>query len=282
MKKFLMYSGVVFWIVLFFAIFTSKDPDKEKPEPVTETTLKPSQDAPPAAKKEPAPAPKPKTAKPMPVKKAMFDNYSVLRDRVHSSGKRLRILMDVKAPEAKTEREEIEAMMSSIVKRHRKDWPHVVSAFLRYSDDLDTNAKNRITYALDGCGWSGEDCTGEIWTQLMQGEMPADLTNWGEPTKAETEAGKEHICRNDLKCWGYRHRGDAISTCTPLIEGMAKYTYKWTGSKFESFTWKDRIAGTVAYQGNKIRFQNGFSAWQNMSYWCIYNPATKTAEAEVY
>lgn len=174
MKKILMYSGVVFWIVLFFAIFTSEDTDKEKPEPVTKTTPTPPNKAPPpkaqttkpsepVVREKPA-TPMPYSVKPMPAKKAMFDKYSVLRERDRSFGKRVRILLDVKAPEAKTERESIEAMMSAIVKRHRKDWPHVVSAFLRDSYDLDTVAKNRITYTLDGCGWAGEDCTGKIWT----------------------------------------------------------------------------------------------------------------------
>lgn len=72
----------------------------------------------------------------------------------------------------------------------------------------------------------------------------------------------------------------------PLIEQMAKYTHEWTdgwlGAKFDRFGWDDRKAGTLAYLGNKIRFQNVFGAWQNMGYRCSCNPTTKTAEVEVY
>ncbi len=221
-------------------------------------------------------------AEPALAKKTMFNKYSMLREKDHSFGNRVRIIIDVKAPEAKTDRESIEAMMSAIVKRHRKDWPHVVSVFLRHSDELDTVAKNRVTYALDGCGWAGDGCTGEIWTELMEGEMPGDLTGWGKPTKA----GKELACRNDLQCWGDKYSFSASSVCAPLIESMAQYTHEWTdgwlGAKFDRFMWKDRKGGTVAYFGNKIKFQNGFGAWQNMSYQCDYNPGTKTAKVEAY
>lgn len=120
----------------------------------------------------------------------------------------------------------------------------------------------------------------------MRGEFPPERGNWGAPTKAEEEASKEFACRNDLQCWGDKHQFMASATCEPLIERMAKYSYEWTdgwlGSKFDRFMWKDRKTGELAFFGNKIRFQNAFGAWQNMSYTCEYDPAKETVRAEVY
>ena len=64
------------------------------------------------------------------------------------------------------------------------------------------------------------------------------------------------------------------------IEKLALYDYEWTdgwlGAKFDSFAWKDRVAGTLAYRGSEIKFQNTFGAWRRASYWCDYDPNTQT------
>jgi hypothetical protein len=38
--------------------------------------------------------------------------------------------------------------------------------------------------------------------------------------------------------------------------------------KFSHFRWKDEARGVMAYIGDKIRFQNGFGAWQPHVYEC--------------
>ena len=44
---------------------------------------------------------------------------------------------------------------------------------------------------------------------------------------------------------------------------------------------QDRTDGSISYTGDEIRFQNGFGAWSQMTYWCHYNPATGYAEVFV-
>lgn len=60
--------------------------------------------------------------------------------------------------------------------------------------------------------------------------------------------------------------------CSDMIERMAKYSHRWTdgflGSKFTRFNPKQTIDGYARYHGDKVQFQNGFGAWQNMRYWC--------------
>ena len=114
-----------------------------------------------------------------------------------------------------------------------------------------------------------------------------DTDQGGQATAtAETEAEKELACRQNLKCWAHKNQPDAYLACVPRIQAGAKYTYEWTdgalGSKFPQHAWEDKEVGTVAYYGNKIRFQNGFGAWQNITYKCSYNPDAKTVSVELY
>ena len=100
-------------------------------------------------------------------------------------------------------------------------------------------------------------------------------------------AGAEEIDRNsplcptDLQCWGDKNHAIATRLCRPLVEGQARYAYKWTDgwleAKFNTFMWKDKKNGVLAYRTQKIQFQNGFGAWRNMSTWCGYNPDGKRA-----
>ena len=70
-----------------------------------------------------------------------------------------------------------------------------------------------------------------------------------------------------------------------MIESTAKYDYEWTdgwlGTKLARYRWEDRKAGSVSYTGDKIKFQNGFGAWQKMTYWCHFDPNTNMVEASV-
>ena len=214
-------------------------------------------------------------------------DYVVIKEKDSSFGNnRSRITIEIEAPLASTDRQRLDAMMAAAMDRHRKDWPDAVSARLWNSYENDSSIRNRISYAPDGCGWTGDDCTGDIWTDLFRGEIPVDLANWGSPTEAEAEAGKDLACRQDLQCWGEKHIADVEITCASLIERMAKYDHEWTDGwlerKIDRWQWKDRDAGSVSYRGDKVKFQNGFGAWQPMSYWCHYDHAASTVQAKVF
>ncbi len=109
----------------------------------------------------------------------------------------------------------------------------------------------------------------------------------GESTASKAEAkAKEAECREDLQCWAHKHRIDADIACSPQIERLARYTTEWTdgfsaGPKFARYRWKNKAAGQVTYIGDRIKFQNGFGAWQDHMYMCDYDPTTKSASGIV-
>lgn len=100
------------------------------------------------------------------------------------------------------------------------------------------------------------------------------------PTEAATEPPEltDAECMRSLQCWGDRNMYSAIVACEDRITARANYAHEWTdgwlGTKFDRFGWHSKADGTVAYYGDKLRMQNGFGAWQNVRYKCVYNPTT--------
>ena len=94
--------------------------------------------------------------------------------------------------------------------------------------------------------------------------------------KKENITQEKEKCKSDLKCWGEEYAGTATFECMPHIEKLAKYDYKWTDKflelKFDRFRWENLDKNNIIYSGNKIKFQNGFGAWQHMNYACIFDP----------
>lgn len=101
--------------------------------------------------------------------------------------------------------------------------------------------------------------------------------------KAEEKAKEKAACREDLQCWGEEHMFMAGSYCQPLIEDRAKYSAKWTDSwaepKISHFRWRDKEDGLVTFIGDKVQFQNGYGAWQPMTYECDYDPSAEQVRA---
>ncbi|MDE2788832.1 MAG: hypothetical protein OXI81_00185 [Paracoccaceae bacterium] len=213
--------------------------------------------------------------------------YVVAAEKDHSFGNiRSRITLEVEIPGTDDSAEQLKVMMQAAIDRHRQDWPDAVSVRLWGDYENDQVIQNSIDYAPDGCGWSGDPCSQPIWTDLFNGEIPADLIAFGDPTEAEMESSEDVACRQDLQCWGDKHALAATFACQPLIESLAKYAYRWTdgwlGAKLERFRWKDRKEGSISYTGDEVEFQNGFGAWSRMTYWCHYNPESDYAEVSVH
>jgi|GEM_PF-504591 len=107
-----------------------------------------------------------------------------------------------------------------------------------------------------------------------------------EAEKARQKAEKKRLkaeeyerCKKNLQCWGDKHSLRATYAGQDFIEKFAKYDFEWTdgmlGSKVSSFRWLDKNKSTLSYFGDKIKFQNGFGAWQNMIYQIDYDPINK-------
>lgn len=99
--------------------------------------------------------------------------------------------------------------------------------------------------------------------------------------KAEAERAELEVCRQDLRCWGERYSIDAAVRCRRPVERLAKYDMRWsdgwTETKFPRMRWENQDKGLITYIGDKAQFQNGFGAWQNVIYFCTYDPATDSA-----
>lgn len=120
---------------------------------------------------------------------------------------------------------------------------------------------------------------GIIW--LFSGDEPSSQSKPESSPPAKTQeqvAAEQAACRLDLQCWADSHI--ALSTqCIRPIEKHAKYSFEWTDGllegKFSHYKWSDIDKGTVIYLGDKVKFQNGFGAWQHYRYACEIDPIKK-------
>ena len=71
------------------------------------------------------------------------------------------------------------------------------------------------------------------------------------------------------------------SECRKKVEKLAKFDFEWTdgflGSKFPSYLTKTQSPGVVVLAGDRVKFQNGFGAWQNVEYYCAYDVVNNNA-----
>ena len=213
------------------------------------------------------------------------NTHKVVDEKDTSFGNfRSRVTLEIEAPEAKTDRERLIAMMDAAIERHRKDWPDAVTARLWDSYDDNSLVRDWIEYAPDGCGWTGgTPCNAPLWdTDLFDGNIPLDLIAYGKPTEKDQEAAKDLTCRQDWQCWYDKHSSELSVYCAERIENLAKYDYDWTSwTRFPKARWEDKEEGTIRAWGDELKFQNGFSAWQRVRYFCTYNPSTRIAVVEV-
>lgn len=108
----------------------------------------------------------------------------------------------------------------------------------------------------------------------------AELKKSEPKISPEKVAEEESACSKDLSCWGEKHSISAAVYCEKYVEKLAQYSHEWTDGilepKFSHYRWKNIDKGVVTYIGDKIKFQNGFGAWQNYVYECDFDPAAET------
>ena len=96
--------------------------------------------------------------------------------------------------------------------------------------------------------------------------------------EAAAKARREE-CRQDLQCWSGEAMSFAEVYCADPIERLASYSARWTDSwlesKFDRVAWADRDQGHIRYIGDMAEFQNGFGAWQRVTYYCDVDVASE-------
>lgn len=98
-----------------------------------------------------------------------------------------------------------------------------------------------------------------------------------EKEQKAKEEEAECLHRDNPECYISKHeRGDYM--CAKAVEGSAKYEFKWTDGitepKFSSLSWYDKNRRLVTLYGHRAQAQNGFGAFKNIQYSCIYNADT--------
>ena len=121
---------------------------------------------------------------------------------------------------------------------------------------------------------------------IAKAKRRADAKKRNEERAIE-RAQQDRLCKTDLECWGEKHALSATFASQKIIEKHAKYQFEWTdgwlGVKMSRFRWKNKSRQTLTYFGDQIKFQNGFGAWQNMTYQCDYDPINeKVLDVRVY
>lgn len=100
-----------------------------------------------------------------------------------------------------------------------------------------------------------------------------------EEGEAKQQADEAAKCRKDVVCWGDRNSLSAALACRPAVESMAKFQHEWTDGmlepKFSHYRWKNADKGVVTYIGDKVKFQNGFGAWQHQTYLSDFDTQAK-------
>jgi len=115
----------------------------------------------------------------------------------------------------------------------------------------------------------------EIKTEKTKIKREA-LRKKAEENRAQARKERSQ-CNKSLQCWGDRNSRDAEIGCRDKIERFAKYDFKWVdGYKFSRFKWH-RKPNSVTFIGDKIKFQNGFGAWQHYTYECDFDTKNRTA-----
>lgn len=97
------------------------------------------------------------------------------------------------------------------------------------------------------------------------------------PAVPTPNLSKDEACLRDADCirdkTSWQSRAEIY--CGRYIEDQALYSHEWTDgwaeSKFSRFA-TELDGKAIRYFGDKLKFQNGFGAWQRMSYSCLYDP----------
>lgn len=90
----------------------------------------------------------------------------------------------------------------------------------------------------------------------------------------QVKPAKAGDCITDA-CISDKYLVDATIACKPEIERLAQYDIEWLDGFLtpwaKRFVVSDENRSVITYFGDSVKLQNGFGAWQNMIFMCIYD-----------
>jgi len=127
---------------------------------------------------------------------------------------------------------------------------------------------------------SSEDAE-ETKARLIKMEQETYLKLAQEKAKLAAELERH---KTDAQWMATNYRAAIGTICAPEIEKLARYDFEWIGgltaTKFPSYVGKVKKPYVLTISGDAIKFQNGFGAFRQTTYYCDYN--LKTDEFHVY
>lgn len=112
-----------------------------------------------------------------------------------------------------------------------------------------------------------------------QAEARAESQRPAKQVMLPAGATSAENCRQTIACIGEKLALIASSRCKTEIERQARFSAEWSDGplepKFSRYRWTDRMGGAVTVIGDRLRFQNGFGAWQTMIYECDIDPTSE-------
>lgn len=173
-------------------------------------------------------------------------------------------LMPSRRPRAKyVQGASVAALIIGIIGFNVAGSKHASDAGFRSMDDQKAAAAEGIT-------------EGAQWYQLLDARKAES-----ERQAQEKAAADRAACRADFTCWGRENADLATRHCKRAIEQQARYAHDWTDTwtepAFIRFAWADEAAGVMTYFGDRLKLQNGFGAWVNVSYACDYDTEKSVA-----
>lgn len=126
-----------------------------------------------------------------------------------------------------------------------------------------------------------EELSQRLAAEKAKAEEEARIKAEEERLKKEAEAALLEKNKTNAKWLSDKYSIAAGVACRSLVERLAKYDFEWTDgwleTKFPSYLTSTKAPYILTVSGDKIKFQNGFGAWQRQSYYCDYD--VKNAQA---
>ena len=97
------------------------------------------------------------------VEKFLVHEFHIVENKDTSVARRKRNMVKIFSPRATTPEALIATAMEAAMQMQRSEWSQFLKVFVVASHSPDSDSLAQVSFAPDGCGVSGDDCTGEMW-----------------------------------------------------------------------------------------------------------------------
>jgi hypothetical protein len=116
---------------------------------------------------------------------------------------------------------------------------------------------------------------GASWTVIWVGAIGLLVADYYNPANV---AGRAAVAQQEaIEEQASNLATGAQLACKRAIEGLAKWDYDWVGPLgLPNFYAPSDSGTTLLIEGDSLKLQNGFGAWQRHSFQCTYDKISRT------